>query len=120
MMTRIALLAALLTSTTALADSTPALPLECASPEVARANASLLQAQGADFECMDFDECRLTGELVKAAVEQKRAAIAATCPDAKPAPIASGPAIADPWEPDVTPDPAELAWWCEVFGQCTH
>jgi hypothetical protein len=117
--TRIALLAVMLTCSTALAaDAVPALPLECASPEVARANASLLEAQGALYEAMDPDAYRTAEELVDAAVEQKRAAIAATCTDPKPAPIANAPAIADPWEAAAKPDPAELAWWCEVFGRC--
>jgi hypothetical protein len=93
----------------------PAFVLECPSPEVARANANLLEAQRALYAC---SECSIGRDLVAAAVEQKRIAVYTTCAQPVPATVARE-SLANPWE-DTKPDPAELAWWCEVFGQCTH
>jgi hypothetical protein len=113
MLTRIALFSVLLSCSTALADDVPALPLECASPEVARANANLVRAEGVLFACFDVDECAMAKRLVAASVEQKRAAVASTC---MPEPKSIADNFADPW--DSADDSLFDGAWCAVMGSC--
>jgi hypothetical protein len=89
--------------------------LACDRASLSHAETTINEAQRVQFACMDPGECTLADQLVRAAVEQLRAA-RALCDVPAPA-ISSG---ADPFEADAvaTLDPDKAAWQL-VCGDAT-
>lgn len=68
-------------------------PADRCAADISRAEASAFEATRTQHACMDPDECRVARDMVAAAVEQKRTAVA-QCPRET---------VADPFAPDSEP-----------------
>jgi hypothetical protein len=109
----------LLLATLAFASTQPA---TCSGAEIPHAEAALYEAAREQRECFSPAECQVADEMVLAAREQKRAALAAcSAPKAEPvagSPFQPLPPAANPFAADDEPEAedADLAAAAAVLG----